>query len=401
MSLRGGLGLFLLALVIRLGGVVSWGRLHFDGHERQLVGALSGPSPDPGPAAWPLASALVHTMGALGLSDPRALVALAAAVGSLGVVLSAALAGQVFDRRTALWTGLLVSVLPEQAAWSTSVYPVIVGHTLLVGTLACRRPVAAALCGLLATAFRPELAPLLLLRGLPGLPGTAAGLLWIGVYVEAGPSDPLRALIFNLPLLSFIGPTTLLVGLYALREVRGRRLALGLLATHLIGGLFDDYGARHALLAGVLGCVLAARAATTAGPRLGPALGLVALSGGVLGTVDLAHRWNNRAGLEDRTLARLPSLPADCQEVSEEPPIEGQRLPSAFACPAPDFTGCVVWGEEAQHRAWSSRGLRDRATRMRLWFDLEPLAALDPGPGRPLRVYQRLEPRLWLPCLGD
>ena len=112
-------------------------------------------------------------------------------------------------------------------------------------------------------------------------------------------------------------------------------------------------------------------------------------------TVSLRAQWH---ASDDAALASeaagLGAPPTDCIEVTEEPVIPGQALPSHIRFARGDLAGsCVIWGEEFWHRSWSSRGLMDRALRMRTLYKMEPVGALDLGNGAPVRLFHRLEPR--------
>ena len=163
-------------------------------------------------------------------------------------------------------------------------------------------------------------------------------------------------------------------------------LALAALLVHFSSALFDDYGARHGLMGGAALCALAGIAAARWGGGLAILIGTIM----AFDAVDIAAAWQTRTPPEAAVLD-LPARPGHCVEVSEEPPIEGQPMPSHFAW----FTGtldgdCVLWGEESAHQRWSSRGLRDRAIRMRRLYPMTPIAKEDPGNGRPVRVVHRL-----------
>lgn len=398
---------FLGALLVRLGWVLDASRLPdaadltrhlaaatgrklppFVGHEDLLLRAFAGQPPDASAQAWPAAIGLHRAAGLL-TDDPRILIALAALCGAAAAVLAAIWAARRFGTAAGVWTGLLVAVLGEHAAWSTSTYPVIHGHVLLVGGLVVRNRLGSAALLAAAASLRPDLAPLALLGGLPGLAAlpVAAAQLWF--LPGPTPTDPLVALGANLPMLRFLGPPVLVIGLVALRDRRTWPVLGTAILTHLLGSCFADYGARHALLGGVALCVLGGVAAA----RTRHVLGIVMAVGLAWDTADIAGAWH--AGAPPAAVAfALPEPDGTCVEVSGEPPIPGQPIPSHLS-PLPAQTGsvCRVWGEEDQHAAWTSRGLRDRARRMRTRYQLVPVAKRTLGRGGRVRVYHQLQDR--------
>lgn len=374
--------LFALALLVRLAWVPTWSRLSFDGQERLYLRAFQGQVPDPTPRAWPALCWLYRAMGLL-FQDGRALVVLSAAAGAAAVVGAAVWTGRRYGPLAGAWAGILVALFGEHAAWSTSAYNVILPDALVIWAFVMPGWPAALLVAL-ATLFRPDVAVVAPFLGRSGL-GAIAGLAELA-WVGAPPAGPLLlSLRANLPMVRFLGPPVLLVGLLGLAHRRAWRL-LGLAAwVHLTGSLFDDYGTRHALLGGVALCALAGVAAA----RWGGLLGLVVAVGLARDTANIAHRWY---AWDPPPADGLPSgLPPGCTEVSAEPPIPGQPLPSHFAFLSGELHGCVVWGEEAWHRQWSSRGLADRALRMRTLYRLVPVAAVAVPGG--VRRYYRLERR--------
>jgi len=378
-------GVLLVALVVRV-WLVEWPRVLppaegrwpaggvFDGHERGYVLAFLGHPPDPSTQAWPALTALYRLLGLLS-SDPRLLVGLSVLAGALAAAGVAVWTARRFGTVAGIWTGLLVAVLPEQAAWSTSAYNVVLPHALLVGALVARPWWARALFVAAAVSMRGEVALLTPWLGWPGLVGLPVAAGWLSWLHSPDLGDPWLALRLNLPMLRYLGPPVLLLGLLALRE-RSTWPVLGFaLWTHISSAPFMDEGGRHLLAGGVAACVLVGVAAAR-WRHLPGALAFVGLS---LAT------WHLRAA--QRTVPDLSSeappgpAPADCVEVTEEPPIDGQPMPSHVGL----WTGeveadCVLWGETAAHRRWSSRGLHDRALRMRTLYRLQPVA-FRPTPG--------------------
>ena len=110
-----------------------------------------------------------------------------------------------------------------------------------------------------------------------------------------------------------------------------------------------------------------------------PALGL-----SVWGCGQVAH-WYYAGVLEYRaSLDELPALEG-CDEVLDDP-----LLPDSHWNRRADWPEEPCWGEEAIHRAWTSRSLQDRALRMRVAYGAEPMGIRE-LPGGP-RVYHRLDP---------
>lgn len=395
-----GLGLgvvLLLALAVRLIWLPDWTRVLppvdgrwppqgvFDGHERGYVLALLGHAPDPSTQAWPLLTGLYGLIGRV-TQDVRALVVLNGLAGASAALGVGIWTGRRFSRGAGLWAGLLVALLPEHAAWSTSAYNVALPGALLVWAFVVRQRLVAALLVALAVSMRGELAllaPFMGLHGLVGLPIAAACFHHLGTP-ELG--DPSLALRMNLPLVRFIGPPVLVLGLLALGDRRAWPVAAFVLFTHVVAAAFFDQGFRHELLAGVAACVLCGVAAASF--RHLP--GVLVLGGLLWGTHDLARRWN--APVEVVADALPEWDPALCLEVSDEPPIEGQVLRSHVGL----WTGqidapCVAWGEAAIHRAWTSRALHARALRMRTLYRLQPHAIWH-RPGGTI-LFHRLERR--------
>ncbi len=291
--------------------------------------------------------------------------------------------------RVGLWAGALAVLLPEHAAWSTSAYNVILPNTLLIWAMALGgrwAVIGSALAGMI----RVET---VLLAPFAGWRGLVGGLIGVGVTVWSGVEFPQlvggsAAFDVNLPMLRFIGPPVLLLGLMGVRGPRGLRLLGMVVWVHIVGSTFEDYGARHALLGGMLMLGLIANARWTWVPALA-AIGLA------VSTMSLRTQWH---APDDGTVAAeadgLDAPPADCIEVTEEPNIPGQPLPSHVHFSRGDIeNSCVIWGEEFWHRSWSSRGLMDRAIRMRTLYEMEPVGARVPGGGAPVRLFHRLEPR--------
>lgn len=390
------LGLFLGALWLRYSWMGEGGARHravdpgslrsvrqvFDGHERLYFAAFTGDPPDPSPQAWPAGLWLWQAVGALG-QDPRLLLAVSAVAGALGVVVLERWVRRERGARAGAWAGLLACLLPAHVVWSTSAVPVALAATLMLLGLTLRSRWGAVVAMVAATLLRPELAVLGLLRGALGLgPLLAGGLLLWGV--GRPPGSPVGVSVLgNALMVDFVAPFGLLL---AALLGRWRRPWLGVcLAVGVFAG-FADLGPRHLLLPGLLVCGLAGAAVA----RWGRWLGVLAVLSLVGELGDLRQAWHSPAPRPPLELPGgvLPAAPpADCVEVSGEPPIPGQPIPSHLTVPA---GGCRVWGMAPEHTAWSSRGLRARARRMRRRYGGEVVAAEVPGQGRPWRVWIRL-----------
>ena len=360
----------------------------FVGHEDLLLRAFAGSPPDPSAQAWPTAIAISSGLGLL-TDDPRALILLAMVAGALCAVLAAVWTARHFGPSAGIWAGVLVALLGEHAAWSTSAYPVVHAQAVLLGAFVVRHRVMAAVLVALAVSLRPDLAPLALFRGWPGLAGLPVAAALVLLLPGPAPTDPLLALTANLPMLRYIGPPVLLLSLLGLRSRRAWAL-LGLTVLgHVLGATFADLGARHELLGAVALCALGGVAAA----RTHHGVGVVIVLGLAWDTAAIRAAWHTPSPPEAASL-ELPPPDERCIEVSGEPPIPGQPIPSHLAPAAPGDAGrCRVWGEEDQHAAWTSRGLRDRALRMRTLYRLTPVAKETIGSGRRIRIHHRLEDR--------
>jgi hypothetical protein len=349
-----------------------------DGHERLLLAPLLGaPAADPGPANLPLLRALWEGFGAMGAGPAWAFTLNLAAGALVPLLLRRALLPRA-GPRAALWAALLACAHPGLCAWSTS--PWNVNFPIFLTALSFLLPSApAALLLGLAAAMRPEWGLFGLLRGAPGLLGLGVALWTLSSWGLPGQRDWALQLRANLPVLDLAGPPVLLLGLLSLRRRLGRALWGGAIAMALLAALFDDMGSRHLLGAGLLACA----ALGLAVQRWGSGLAL-------LGLLGMGPTWLELA--RGRSPAEVPrgAPPAGCLELSEEPILAGQPRPSHLRLLAGQLQApCLLWMEEEGHRRWSSRGLSERALRMRRLYRLEPVAQ-GPGPAG-LRVWYRLE----------
>ena len=382
------IALFLAALVVRLVWVPRWDRLVFDGHEATYLKAFHGADIGASTSSYPAIMWIYKALGTV-TNDPRALIVFSAIVGALGVVGLAVWVCQESSSRSGILAGCMAALLPEHVLWSTSAYNVILPNTLLVWAFALRGKASFFAC-FLAAMGRVETVLLAPFSGWRGALGAGCG---VAVAVYSGVtfpqmSDGSLALDFNLPMLRYLGPPVLI--LCVVGWLRGGVGLFAIMAAwvHLSGAAFEDYGGRHALMGGMCLVAMIASARSWFWP---------VLTVGVLGfeTIDAASRWH---AADDGTIKAeaigLPAPPKDCVEVTEEPVISGQSLVSHVAFYRGELDApCVMWGEEFWHRSWSSRGLMDRARRMRTLYVMKPVGALIPKGGGPVRVYHQLERR--------
>ena len=353
----------------------------FDGHERLLYESFTGQTPTLSPQAWPLSVYLHRALGLL-TEDPAALLFLAGTLGAM----TAVWVSMGVRRRWGLWpgacAGALVALLPEHVAWSTSAVPVVHGLACLTAAAVTTSGPLRVILAALAAAFRPELAVPAVFLGRSGLAAVAVSAVQLGWLGGPPGAELWPVLRVNLPLLTFLGPATLGLGLLAVRD-RPRLVLAGLVLTvHLVGACFSDYGARHALPAAVALCVLVA----SHSPR--PWLPLVVGLSFLPELMDLRERWH-RSDARPSEVVSAQEV-AGCLELSDEPPIPGQPRPSWVELVSGGVSApCVVWKEAPEHTEWSSRGLRDRAIRMRSAWTLVPVHTELFGSGRPWR-------RTWL-----
>jgi hypothetical protein len=384
-------------LLVRLVWMPSWARLGFDGHERLYLQAFEGSPPDPSAQAWPLLCWIYQGLGILS-QDPRLLTVLSCLAGTAAIAGAALWAHRELGPKEGLWAALFVALLPDHAAWSTSPYHVILPNALLIWGFVLPRWWAG-LCIALACSMRPELCVLAPLAGWPGIAGITGIAWWAALGAGVPGGSPWVSLQMNISLLGFLGPAILALALGGIKDRRCWGLFGMVALVHLSGSLFADYATRHALMGGVALCLICAAVVV----RWTPYLGLICTLALGAETHALSEVWLARGELPDSRyqLANLetrlsedehpmPILPEGCVEISEEPPIEGQPIPSHFEFYTGQIQGeCVLWGAEFWHQQWSSRGLRDRARRMTRLYSLEPVARWQTG-SRPARIYYRV-----------
>lgn len=380
--------LFLAALVVRLLWVPRWSLLRFDGHELSYLQAFQGQEVGASTAAYPLLTTLYGWLGHLS-ADPRLLIVASAITGALGVVGLAIWVAQETSSRAGVLAGLMSCLLPEHVLWSTSAYNVILPNTLLVWAMVMRGNGAFFVC-LIAGATRVET---LLVAPFSGFRGALGGMCGVGLAVYSGVTFPQvesggLAFDINWPMVRYLGPPVLLASIFGLARGGVGLFAVMALWVHLTGSAFEDYGGRHALMGGLCLVAMVANARWVLWPLV--TLGVLAHH-----SMDAASRWH---APDDGTIkaesVTLSALPAGCIEVTEEPTVSGQSMPSHIRFFRGELESeCVVWGEEFWHRSWSSRGLMDRALRMSTLYHLTPVAAFQPPGNGPVRLYHRLERR--------
>ncbi len=433
------LSLTLLALLVRFVWLPVPQLHYFDGHEADYVEFFTGQRAPTrgGTVLYPAMQWLYWGLGKA-LKGPGWLLVISACAGLASIATSAALAGRLFGRRAALWTGALIALYGTHAFWSSSAYnvmnPLALGSLCLWALLRAGQgdgvgfTVLATSAGVLAVATRLESAViavpalLILLRWRPRplprhLPvllaggGLAAAAVIPLIFPGGMPGEGEHAFMWplNLGLVDYLAPwggawlLPLVVLAWLPEPDPGNKLRrsslsragvlvlLGwALAVHGVMASFDDYGYRHALPAGVALAVLAGGALGAL--RRWPA----AIVGGTLLLV-LALDTHGIARLyyaSEETFAAelpadLPRLRVDerpaCALVSEEARVVGERQYSHFNLLDPveaqrirdEGEGCLQWCPDLQDWRWSSRGVRDRAVRLLHLYPAAPVAVIE------------------------
>ncbi|MCB9761870.1 MAG: hypothetical protein H6739_18720 [Alphaproteobacteria bacterium] len=373
---------FGLALAARTVGL-PLERHVFDGHEADYLRVFQGA---PVPASTRLYPLLAGLYGALGrwTQDPAWLLRLNALAGALGASLGGVAIARRWGLRAGLCAAALLALSPPHVAWSGSAYNVMIPQALLLAAVAARGawgvPLYALACGM-----RVELALLApavaLVAGWRTALGAVGGLGVWGLLPTAPSLRPLSlTLPANLQLTGMIGPLGSLWGL-ALAGLALQRRTRPLLAaaawTHLIAAGFDDQGDRHLLFAGF---ALSGLIASGQGWRrwlVLPALGL-----SLHGFWQLNMRYYADVDAFRATLPVEGPPPTDCVEILDDPLAPQSHWRYRGAWPE----GRLCWGEEAIHHAWTSRGLHDRALRMKALYDPEPVGVQE-LPGGPRLIW--------------
>lgn len=430
-----------LALVVSA-AVMPLDRVGVEGHEAEYLEILLGQRGlDAGNAArMPAMQWLLWGLGRLGVGESGARAA-ALLAGGLACALWSATVARLGGRWVGLVAGLSLALWGNLAAWSSSIYNVVLPFFFVCLSLWAlsllldgEDPLGA---GLLAGAgaglavslrldslwVAPAGVALILLsrperwrRWLPGIAlgavmalGSALALRSSGALPGSGEwSNSFR---LNRALFVYFEPfqrlwvlPAVLAGLFIGLRARWRwvlPLALLPLWVHFAMAGFNDYGSRHLLAAGLsctaaLGLCLRERWAWL--PLAAAGLGLI----GEL--VDTSGRFY---ASEEAFAARLdPELPewtvgdlGDCALISEDARLapEGQQL-SHFNLWDPEELaglqgeqGCVNWVMGVQDYRWSSLAVRDRALRVERLFELEPMAVVRDSEGGYLGLVLRVE----------
>ena len=116
---RAAIAIGLLALIVRLAVVPSWDRLAFEGHEALYLQAFRGGDVPASTQAYPLLTALYRLLGWVS-QEPLVMVGLSVIAGVAAVLGAAVWIGRWIGPTAGIWAGVLVALLPEHAAWSTS-----------------------------------------------------------------------------------------------------------------------------------------------------------------------------------------------------------------------------------------------------------------------------------------
>lgn len=372
----------LAALAVR--GVIPLERHVFDGHERAYLSAFLGDPVDGSLQVYPLLAGLYAALGQL-TRDPRALLWLNMGAGALGALFAGIWVRRRWGDAAGLGAAVLVALSPTHAFWAATAYNVAIPQMLLLAACAAGRwgaPLYA-----LACAMRVDLALLAPAVGLvAGWPCALGALGAFAVHAEAPPLRPLSlTLPANLPLTEYLGPLGTPLGLLVvLLATRRDSLPLLLAAawTHAVAACFDDQGTRHELFGAA--CLGALVAAAPGWRRVGFAAAIA------LSLYGMFQLHSDYFATNERFLASVPALgppPEGCVEVLDDP-LEPRSHWNLRAQGWPGGPFC--WGEEAIHRAWTSRDLQDRALRMRRLYDPEPVGVLRLAGGP--RVVYRLNP---------
>ncbi|MCB9777427.1 MAG: hypothetical protein H6742_02560 [Alphaproteobacteria bacterium] len=452
------LGVFVLALVVRLWVVPAWARHEFDGHEAEYWDLFRGERPlsRGGTILYPAMQWFWWAAGRVLPHDPRVPVVLMSLVGALSSVVTGATVGRLVGPRGAVLAGivagLVVAVHPTHAAWSSSAYNVVLPHffagvalwgAAVVGDLRAasalwERLALGALIGLsgaLVLATRLDVgvlglaAVLLLLRG-GGLswrertalvPGLVVGALLTAAAVRPllfpgevpGAGERALAWHINIGLLDYHAPFHTLPALTLVvlgTALAARRWPVATLAlfgvsvlNHVLLATFDDFGDRHALTS-LWGIAWALGAGAAAVPGQARRLSIAVAAGGVLvsasGLVDLRQTFYAEDGAwlrhldDDPVVSELPQYGpqyvavliapeghcgwvAEDYRVAREPPLSHfNLLDPAEAESLRGDNGCLRWCEDRQDWIWSSRGVRDRAIRLRHLYELQPVGVV-------------------------
>ena len=432
---------FASAAVVRLMSLPD-PRHRWEGHEAAYLSCLDGLCED-GTGSQTVAPLrlLARAVGVL-TEDPLGLEICALTMGWLSIAALMYWAYRTVDLETAFVAGTLLCLWAEHLAWSGSYYQVIAPQALIWGGFAVwthARLWATVLGGLLVAvglSCRVELLPLALLAPLwirTAWPVGRWRVIWglslvIGVCAHPAVGvaegvlshsavhavDAFTAQVFWTEYGGpWMSPWMSVVVIWASWRVwRDRReyfiaVWATVLATHLTGAAFVDWGYRHELSAGTAIAVLVALAGGVEASDRGwrrfvtRATWIVAVTVLVHDMASLSSRYYASEATVSPDLSKAlawTSTPDDtpfegCRFLSEEPPVPGQPLQSHWEVDLSE--GCWLWGEEFWHHTWNSRALAARGERMHRLYRLEPVAVRvwPDDPGRPRRWVYRVQER--------
>ena len=419
--------LVLLVALLASAVVLPLSRIVIEGHEAEYLEILLGQRGlDAGDTArMPAMQCLLWGLGWLGVGQ-RGAQAVSLLFGGLACVSWSAALGRLAGRWVGLAAGLSLALWGNLAAWSSSVYNVVLPFffvclafwalsLLLDGEEPLGAGLLAGAAAGLAVSLRLDtvwVAPAGLLlvllakprgwrRWMPGM------LLGAGVALSSvlavrgsgelpGSGEWSNSFAMNAALFVYFEPfqrlwvlPAVLIGLgLGLRE-RWRvalPLVVLLFSAHFAMAGFNDYGSRHLLGAGLtlsagLGLCLTRRLAWV--PLAIAVLGLVS------SLVDMRLRFYASEDVFAQALnSELPRWSLQdlggCALISEDTRIaqEGQQLSHFNLWDADELAdlqaqhGCVLWLMGVQDYRWSSLAVRDRALRVGRLYELEPLAVV-------------------------
>jgi hypothetical protein len=415
-----------LALAVR----VLWvplGRHEFDGHEAEYLEIFLGNRAltQGGTLLYPAMQWLYRGMG-IGPDWPWLLQAFSVAAALVGIAAFVGFVTRLTSRPVGLAAGTALALLGNHAAWSSSVYNVVLPLTLALVALwalavLIRRgdPLGAGLlaggAAALAVATRLEtllvapigVALLLVYRPpkaqlwLPGLVGGAllgVAAAWYITWSGETPGTGQRALAWstNRTLFTYWAPwdrwwmwPSALVGLgLCARKWPGLAGVVGVsvVGLHCVMATFDDFGARHVLVGQVLlaACVGALVLEKWAWPLVA-----VAAGGLLVDLVELRARfYASEEAFAESLDPELPRWTVDelgpCALICEDSRVvpEGEQLSHFNLLDPAEFDGlradhgCVYWLVGLQDHRWSSRAVRDRTQRLEHLYALEPRAVV-------------------------
>ncbi|MFT5587052.1 MAG: hypothetical protein ACI9VR_004657 [Cognaticolwellia sp.] len=443
-------GVVLFVALLASAVVLPLSRIVVEGHEAEYLEILLGQRGlDAGDAAgMPGMQFLLWGLGRLGVGEQGAQAG-SLLFGGLACMSWSAAVGRLAGRWVGLAAGLSLALWGNLAAWSSSVYNVVLpfffvclAFWALSLLLDGEEPVGAGLLAGAAAGLAVSLrldtlwvAPaglLLVVLAKPGgwrmwMPGLLLGAGIAGGSLLAvrgsgevpGSGEWANSFAMNAGLLVYFEPfqrlwvlPAVLTGLGLGLRQRWRvvlPLVVLLLSVHFAMAGFNDYGSRHLLGAGL---TLSAGLGLCTTRRLAWVPLAIAGLGLVSSLVDTRLRFY--ASEEVFAQALSPELPTwspkdlgGCALISEDARIapEGQQLSHFNLWDADELAslqaqhGCVLWLMGLQDYRWSSLAVRDRALRLERLYDLEPLAVVtNPEDGYVALVFRVEGPRGWPPA---